>query len=737
MGITTPFGGGSGSGSGDNLTVASEAEARAGVDNTKAMTPLRTKEFDEQFNPARVWQFSAFDADASNLNDGEFGLYNGANNNSGAHLSNVDTLYVPNFAATYGDDATDNSTVLNAQDLRAFFTNALDKKGYVFVELKRNGAANTAYVLAKSIAAHGTAGWRLSGLTWVDAFVPGSSGLGWDLAVSLTSESMLGALADSDVVTSNLVAVHNQTELDAVSTKPVFNAVLVLQAFSTYQVGDLLIYDKKAPGWKVEIEGRRFVQGGALALPSYDRLATNQAGRFNFTGGNNRLTVNPADVYDELILKREVYAKRRLRFGDSGAVIEFTGSFTDIQNDVFFAPFTLISGTLPASGTFTLNLLDDLSRVSALRTGEIDPNETLSNLEAVSSKAVGESLEPLFVSRNALYSSFTQHDYNGATEIGGHPRVLYSNSGAPVGIGIYFRNSSWTDKPTTVGTFVAALDFVSGGARYCVCSTTGDDQIFKRVGNSWQSLSFRFTGAANTDPVFVRNELATPDDQVRILDPTTTPNDNLDDVPRVMIRDERLIHALYATTEQNQDQLRDWSSELLILPNNGTAGDIVRVGSDGRWQTDDTILKVHDAQAATPALADKVLMSDESGDGDPNVAPTAEDLLKLAPTWIGNRRQNATSSTVNTSGGIASLMTNSITPSRAGAAIRVRGHIFGGLTTAPGSNGRTTFYVRMKKGSGNYTGMSGANSYTQIGGNFDQNQNYWTGFRLGLRLNLY
>ena len=357
------------------------------------MTPLRTKEFDEQFNPARVWQFSAFDADASNLNDGEFGLYNGANNNSGAHLSNVDTLYVPNFAATYGDDATDNSTVLNTQDLRAFFTNALDKKGYVFVELKRNGAANTAYVLAKSIAAHGAAGWRLSGLTWVDAFVPGSSGLGWDLAVSLTSESMLGALADSDVVTSNLVAVHNQTELDAVSTKPVFNAVLVLQAFSTYQVGDLLIYDKKAPGWKVEIEGRRFVQGGALALPSYDRLATNQAGRFNFTGSNNRLTVNPADVYDELILKREVYAKRRLRFGDSGAVIEFTGSFTDIQNDVFFAPFTLISGTLPASGTFTLNLLDDLSRVSALRTGEIDPNETLSNLEAVSSKAVGESLE--------------------------------------------------------------------------------------------------------------------------------------------------------------------------------------------------------------------------------------------------------------------------------------------------------------------------------------------------------
>lgn len=99
----------------------------------------------------------------------------------------------------------------------------------------------------------------------------------------------------------------------------------------------------------------------------------------------------------------------------------------------------------------------------------------------------------------------------------------------------------------------------------------------------------------------------------------------------------------------------------------------------------------------------------------------------IAPkTWVGNRRQNATALTVNTHSGYASLLTNSITPSKAGALIRVRGAVYGDLTTAPATNGRITFYARYKVGTGNYRGFGASSAdRTYLSGHISKASEYF------------
>ena len=89
------------------------------------------------------------------------------------------------------------------------------------------------------------------------------------------------------------------------------------------------------------------------------------------------------------------------------------------------------------------------------------------------------------------------------------------------------------------------------------------------------------------------------------------------------------------------------------------------------------------------------------------------------PTWVGSRRQNKTPLTVSTSGGLASLLTHSITPSRAGALIRVRVQMFTSLTTAPSQYGYILNYARLKKGTGSYTGLDGSDTLTYVKGHLD------------------
>ena len=89
------------------------------------------------------------------------------------------------------------------------------------------------------------------------------------------------------------------------------------------------------------------------------------------------------------------------------------------------------------------------------------------------------------------------------------------------------------------------------------------------------------------------------------------------------------------------------------------------------------------------------------------------------PAWVGSRRQNKTALTVSTSDNLASLMTSSITPSRAGALIRIRVQAFTSLTSAPSQYGYILTYARVKKGSGSYTGIDGTDTLTYLKGHLD------------------
>ena len=97
----------------------------------------------------------------------------------------------------------------------------------------------------------------------------------------------------------------------------------------------------------------------------------------------------------------------------------------------------------------------------------------------------------------------------------------------------------------------------------------------------------------------------------------------------------------------------------------------------------------------------------------------------LAPNvWVGTRRQIKASGQQSTSGGVGSVLTNSIVPSRSGALIRVRVGLFASLTTAPGANAHIHFFAKRKVGTGSYTGMDGGGSYSQFAGHIDVGVNY-------------
>ena len=98
---------------------------------------------------------------------------------------------------------------------------------------------------------------------------------------------------------------------------------------------------------------------------------------------------------------------------------------------------------------------------------------------------------------------------------------------------------------------------------------------------------------------------------------------------------------------------------------------------------------------------------------------------ELAPhVWVGDRRQIKASGQHNTTNGIGSVLTNSITPSRSGALIRVRVGLFASLATAPGSNGHIHFFAKRKVGTGDYTGMDGGGDYSQFAAHVDYSQQY-------------
>lgn len=105
------------------------------------------------------------------------------------------------------------------------------------------------------------------------------------------------------------------------------------------------------------------------------------------------------------------------------------------------------------------------------------------------------------------------------------PNITYTTNSAdtPSANSILYRPSSWTDKPSSFT--IRALDFLVGTQRYCIVANQYTNQniqivVYKRVSNSWQSVTWSTT-VPSTDDAFINSPYAARFDEFRILDPAS------------------------------------------------------------------------------------------------------------------------------------------------------------------------------------------------------------------------
>ena len=95
--------------------------------------------------------------------------------------------------------------------------------------------------------------------------------------------------------------------------------------------------------------------------------------------------------------------------------------------------------------------------------------------------------------------------------------------------------------------------------------------------------------------------------------------------------------------------------------------------------------------------------------------------------YKGTRRQMFAKPTLTISNGYAAFLTQAITPSAANRTIRVRGTAILSPPDATPNNSRINLYLKMKKGTANYTGLSGSGSRTWIGSSrISENYDDWS-----------
>ena len=183
---------------GSNDTNAAWADASGG--GGSGLTPeqlakLNGIEPNAEVNPPRVRRFAATDADtypASDLQDSEIGLFNGTTQVQSGSIAQVDALYMPKAAATFGQNATQPGTDLSAQDLTDFFGDAITHGGSVLTALQLG--SQIAYVQAETLAevkeGNDLKGWKLTNLTWANAFNLTGTGYNWQVVAGFVAPIM-------------------------------------------------------------------------------------------------------------------------------------------------------------------------------------------------------------------------------------------------------------------------------------------------------------------------------------------------------------------------------------------------------------------------------------------------------------------------------------------------------------------------------------------------------------------
>ena len=193
--------------------------ARAGAFTAADETKLDGIEAGAQVNPLNVIKFSGINADADTLSASEIGFYDGTTDVQSGSLSQVDRLYVPAAASTFGQDATQPGTDLSAVDTTRYFENIVDNGGSVLFALVKRGETAVRWVKADTTSAV-TGGYLLTNLTWHNPGTILGTGYSWNVVAGHTEGVLVSEIVDNEVLarTADLAGYVKKTDLEGHET---------------------------------------------------------------------------------------------------------------------------------------------------------------------------------------------------------------------------------------------------------------------------------------------------------------------------------------------------------------------------------------------------------------------------------------------------------------------------------------------------------------------------------------
>ena len=142
-------------------------------------------------------RFSAMPADViDSIPNAEIGFYNGSDQQQNVGIDRADKIYIPNAAATFGQDASKPVTPLgSATDQSSLLGSLINSGGFAFLTFNKLGSKDTAYCIAKTIATH-QGGFALNNLIWFNPHNITATAVSFNVTIGRTHSVLTDSIAD-------------------------------------------------------------------------------------------------------------------------------------------------------------------------------------------------------------------------------------------------------------------------------------------------------------------------------------------------------------------------------------------------------------------------------------------------------------------------------------------------------------------------------------------------------------
>ena len=240
-------GGGGGGGNvnpraaGDGLTLNGNTLSVTNPFTDTDETKLDSVESGAEVNPLHEVKFSGASADiGAEFDPSDFGIYNGATQRQSGNINEADTLYIANKNATFGQDPSQPSTILDAVDVVRFFKDKVDNGGDVILAIiNQNDTSNIIYVQSDTITevvrSGSKEGFKLTNLTWFGGHVIEGNNDRWSIVAGN------GGHFVNDIV-DNSILVH-KTDLEGKESDRYASYTNGFMA-SSYRVGSICLFNQ-------------------------------------------------------------------------------------------------------------------------------------------------------------------------------------------------------------------------------------------------------------------------------------------------------------------------------------------------------------------------------------------------------------------------------------------------------------------------------------------------------------